>query len=336
MKYKKSLIVLSILLVAAIISLPIIDYIKKPKLKELKDFAIQNPETVDSIFLANRTGDYVTLRKQTDGNWTANNAFNASPDKIALLLKTMNKLEAKNPVAMSAQKSVVADLSTTGVKVEIYQGGKKSKTYYVGGTTADQMGTFMYMDGSTIPFVVHIPGFRGYLTSRYMVQAREWRDKAIFSTPVDKLAAVSVTYPDSAFKSFELKKTPANVFTVSQKGLVAGKTKQLLAKQYVALFDKITFEDYIEGYSKNYTDSLRGAKPLAIVTVQKTDGKNATLRVYYKPVTSDTKTLFDKNGNQLVYDTDNYFALIDGSPELITVQDYIFRHVFKGYKDFVE
>ena len=58
--------------------------------------------------------------------------------------------------------------------------------------------------------------------------------------------------------------------------------------------------------------------------------------MYYKPITEDTKSIYNSDGELLVYDTDNYYALIEGSPELITVQDYLFRHIFKGYNDFIE
>lgn len=335
-KIKTSLIVLSILLVAAIITLPLIEYFKKPKLTERKDFAIENVADIDSIFLVNRAGENTLLRKQADGRWTVNNQFNAAPDKIERLLKTMNKLEAKNPVAQTAQQRIVNDLAVSGIKVQTFMKNGDTKTYYVGGQTADEMGTFMYMDGSTIPFVVHIPGFRGYLTPRYSVNPLDWRDKAIFATPIDKLAAVQVTYPDTAQKSFQLVKDAANNFTVKQNGAAAPATKQEFAKLYAAQFNNITFEAYLSGYSKSFVDSLQQAKPKAIVTITRNDGTTATLRVFYKPVTSDTKSLYDDKGNVLVYDSDNYFALIDGSPELITVQDYIFRHVFKSYKDFVK
>lgn len=336
-KVKRSLIVLSILLVIAIIALPLINKSKSGglTLSEKKDFAIENTETVDSVFIANRSGDYVLLRKQEDGSWTVNNSFKAIPDKVERLLMTMSRIEAKNPVAKTAQKQVVADLATGGRKVEVYQNGEKTITYYVGGTTADEAGTFMYIEGSSIPFVVHIPGFRGYLTSRYSVKPSDWRDKAVFDTPIDKFKSVNITYPDSAEKTFTLTRKAGNMFEVSQNGQPAPATNQAFAKPYVALFEKVTFEAYLSGYSQNYIDSLREATPKCIINVTRTDGTSATLRVFYKPITADTKSLYDKEGNLLVYDSDNYFALIDGSAELITVQDYIFRHIFKEYRDFI-
>jgi hypothetical protein len=336
-KVKRSLIVLSILLVIAIIALPLINKAGKQNLTEKKDFAVKNVETIDSIFIANRSGEYILLRKQEDNVWTVNNSFKAAPDKIERLLKTMRKIEAKNPVGQAAQKQVVASLATNGKKVEVFQNGEKTITYYVGGTTADETGTFMYIEGSTIPFVVHIPGFRGYLSSRYSIKPSEWRDKAIFDTPLDKFAAVAVSYPDSAEKSFEITREQGNTFTVSQKGVPAPKTNQAKVKPYVAQFAKVTFETYLSGYSQNYIDSLRDeATPKCVINIKRTDGSTAKLTVYYKPVTSDTKSIYDKDGNLLVYDTDNYFALIEGNPELITVQDYIFRHIFKDYQYFIE
>lgn len=333
---KKSLIVLSILLVLAIIAFPLIEYFKKPTLRERADFAISNPETIDSVFLVNRQGDYVLLRKVGEDRWTVNNQFNAEPGKVTRLLETLTKIEAKNPVAEKSQQVVINDLATDGIKVEVYQKGEKTVTYYVGRPTVDETGTFMYIDGSTIPFVVHVPGFRGYLSPRYSPNPTEWRDKNIFNTPVERLTSVTVTYPDSAFKSFELRRSPANDFTVAQDGKTAVPAKDYFSKLYVAQFNKVTFETYLRGYSQSYIDSLHSARPMVIINVKRTDNSQAVLRIYQKPITSDTKSLYDDKGNLLVYDADNYFALIEGSPELITVQDYVFRHVLKGYKDFVE
>lgn len=330
---KKSLIILSILLVAAILALPLIDRLNRGELTEKKDFAIQNPETVDSIFLANKAGEHLFLRKTANGTWTVNNHFNAAPDKIERLLKTMTKLEAKNPVAQSAQKEIVNNLAAEGIKVEVYQKGEKTKTYYVGGNTTDQRGTFMYIEGSTIPFVVHIPGFVGYLNSRYSVKELEWRDRAIFSTSLEDLKTIEVTYPDNAKNSFVLERT-GNDFVVKHKGEAPTTTNQQLAKQYAALFPNLTFEAFISGYTQGFVDSLRSATPKSIIAVGKNDGSQRTLRIYYKPITSDTKTLYDDEGKLLVYDADNFYALIDGSNELITVQDYVFRHVFRKYEDF--
>lgn len=336
MKFKKSLIVLSVLLVAAIVALPLINKMNRPGLTEKKEFAVKDTENIDSIFLTNRTGQYVLLRKLNEDKWTVNDLFNAAPDKIERILKTIRTIEAKNPVSQAGQQQVVNSIATDGIKVEIYKKGEKAITYYVGGSTADEIGTFMYIDGSTIPFVVHIPGFSGYLTSRYSVNPIDWRDKAIFDTPIDKFKSVSVTYPDSAAKSFEVVREAGNAFVVKQNGVAAPRTKDEFAKLYAAQFASITFETYINGYSRNYTDSLREqATPKCIITVNRIDGSKSTLRVFYKPVTSDTKSIYDNKGNLLVYDSDNYYALIDGSPELITVQDYLFRHIFKSYSDFV-
>jgi hypothetical protein len=335
-KVRKSLIALSILLVIGIIAIPLIMKGGKQNLTEKKDFAVKDVETIDSIFLANRNGDYVLLRKQKENVWTANNSFKVAPDKIERLLKTIRKIEAKNPVAQTAQKQIVADLATSGRKVEIYQNGKKTITYYVGGTTADETGTFMYIEGSTIPFVVHIPGFMGYLSSRYSVYPSDWRDKAIFDTPLNEFAGVTVTYPDSADKSFTITRKEGNTFELSQNGVPAPKTNQNKVKPYVAQFSKVTFESYLSGYSENFIDSLREAKPKCIIDIKRIGGKNAKLNVYYKPITEDTKSIYNSDGELLVYDTDNYYALIEGSPELITVQDYLFRHIFKGYNDFIE
>ena len=63
---------------------------------------------------------------------------------------------------------------------------KKIKTIYIGGETADQLGTYMMISGAKEPYIVHIPGFNGYLSSRFLCKKEAWRSKKIFTKKVTK------------------------------------------------------------------------------------------------------------------------------------------------------
>ena len=43
------------------------------------------------------------------------------------------------------------------LKLKFFQTTKKLEQFYVGGETADQLGTFMMLEGAKEPYVVHIP-----------------------------------------------------------------------------------------------------------------------------------------------------------------------------------
>ena len=59
-------------------------------------------------------------------------------------------------------------MSTQRTQVKIFSNKKILKTIYVGGDTQDQLGTYsMILDNSSEPYVLEIPGFKGYLSSRF-------------------------------------------------------------------------------------------------------------------------------------------------------------------------
>ncbi len=334
MKLKKSLIILPILLVAGIIAMPLIDKYKRGTIKgELKDFAVKDINKVDRIFMSKKNGAKVELIKNKEGKWLVNNKYPVTEDKLKILLEeTLPFIEVKAPVSDAAYNNVVTKMASSAIKVEIYEEGDLSKTYYVGGTTADELGTFMYMEGSTRPFICHIPGFKGYLSARFELSELRWRSKNIFNAPVNELKSVEVNYLRAPENSFKLIKSGNEIKMEYPK--LSGNINQQFIKQYSALFGGLYHEGFVERASELFVDSLSKANPEVLITVVKTDGLKTALKVYKKPVTQETKQQFDEEGNPLDFDTDRYYALIDNNKELIMVQEYVFRNVFKAPKDF--
>ena len=89
-------------------------------------------------------------------------------------------MRIKNPVARSALNNVIKRMAVQNTKVTIYSNNGDMKTLFIGGETADQLGTFMMIDGAKEPYVIHIPGFNGYLSSRFNCKEDLWRDKKLF------------------------------------------------------------------------------------------------------------------------------------------------------------
>src|SRR5258706_8580783 len=128
--------------------------------KEDRDFAVKDTASVTKIFLADRSGNSVTLERQPDGVWMVNNKYRARKEGIDLLLDCFKGISVQTRVAKAAYNSVVKELSSTGIKCEIYVNHKDKplKVYYVGGSTNDILGTYMMLENSTVPFVTEIPG----------------------------------------------------------------------------------------------------------------------------------------------------------------------------------
>ena len=97
-------------------------------------FAVKDTADIGKIFLADRTGKKVTLTRENNVKWLVGGKYEAQPDMIHTLLETINQVELKFRLPRNAVESVVKDMATEGIKVEIYsKSGKAMRTFYVGG-----------------------------------------------------------------------------------------------------------------------------------------------------------------------------------------------------------
>jgi len=199
------LILLLAVLIAAYFYFDTLTHVKGAKF----DFAIKDTNSIDKVFIADAQGGNITLVRGKNG-WLVNEKYNARPDNIRLLMKTFSRIAVKSPVPKASFETVVRKIATGATKVEIYQGTEKpSKIYYLGGSTMDQTGTYMLLETegvkSTVPYIMHIPGFRGFLTSRFFTNNDEWRDPVIFNFAAKDINKLEVTYFEMKNSLFLLK-----------------------------------------------------------------------------------------------------------------------------------
>lgn len=325
-----------VLLVLAIIILPLVDKNFRSSMKpEMKDFAVKHTESVNKIFMASKSGAKVLLEKNKDGKWTVNGKYEASAPKINLLLnETLPYLKVKNPIPKEGVESVKKLMAAGATKVEIYHDDELTKVFYVGGNTADELGTYMYLEGSSVPFVVSIPGFHGYVSSRFPINERHWRNTNIFNTDILQLAEVKVTYPADKQQSFVITKRDKKLEIVSQSPSygTSMKVNEAFLKQYTAIFTSLTFEGFFEGLANSLADSVvRSApSPFARIEVKDLKGKSTSLDIYLKPVSTESKAQVDEKGQPIPYDLDRYYAVINGEKsEIVSVQSYVFKNVLQ-------
>ena len=95
---------------------------------------------------------------RNEKNWVVNNKYEVRKDAINTILTTINQIRIQRPVSKNAFDNVIKNLATTGVKIEIYTNQETpNKTYTIGSSTSNHLGTYMFLSGSEIPFITHIP-----------------------------------------------------------------------------------------------------------------------------------------------------------------------------------
>ena len=107
--------------------------------EEDRNFSIADTASVTKIFLADRNNHSVTLERKGPGQWILNGIHETRQQGITLILDCLKKIRVQSRVPRNSYNTVVKELSTTGIKMEVYTHGneKPEKVYFIGGSTQD-------------------------------------------------------------------------------------------------------------------------------------------------------------------------------------------------------
>ncbi len=336
---KSSVITIIILLALAIAA--IVVYRNKGKNstidKEASDFGLKDTASVDKIFMADKEGKNVLLERRPEG-WVVNGKFPARPDAIETLLYTIRMVEVKSPVSKAGRETAIKFMAGKSVKIEIYAKGKKVKQYYVGHPTQDHTGTYMLMSDPETgenfkdPFITHIPGFNGYLTTRYFIEESDWRGRLMINFRPPQIKQIKLDLHEIPDSSFVI-----DLFSMQRFGLRNGKGQQLpfseeKLKQYIAYFQNVNCE-YVLDKTEHLVDSLaKSGVPFATLTVTDRNNKQNVTQFFHKfPVASKN----EQYGVDYKYDPDRLFVRYNEGKDYGVAQYYVFGKMLQTYRYFI-
>lgn len=259
-----------------------------------RKFAVKDVSTIGKIFIADRQGNKTTLVRKGDG-WIYNNKYPAKPNAVENLLDAVRRVEVKYKPPRAAEEQMIKSLATEGIKVEIYdKSGESMKTYYVGGATTDERGTYMMLENADQPYVNYIPSWEGNIRFRYSLTDDAWRDETVLAFKPEDIQKVSVEYPKQRNKSFILERSPNDfelrpfhaVTPVINKPMIEGMTEAYL----------VGFQSLIaEGFENKNPgrDSITSLVPFSVISVTDIKGNTHTVKlfpIYPKHSSVDPKT----------------------------------------------
>ena len=289
---------------------------------------MEDVESIQKIFLADRRGNQTTLERSEEG-WIYDGRYPVNPNVIKNLLDAVSQVEIQYIPPAAATRPMVEDLASSGIKVEVY--GKKDdllKAYYVGGTTADERGTIMIMEGSEQPYVTQIPSMVGALRVRYAVTGDQWRDKTLFHMKPEDITEVSVEYPKMKNRSFRLTREEDGFsirpfYEVTRP--ITLPYKQGSAEHYLQGFEGIIAEAFEN--ENPLRDTIVQRLPFSIITVQTKGGEEQVVRLH--PAISSNAYL-----NEAPPVFEHYLAEVFPNNDFILVQDRIVTRILWGYDFF--
>jgi hypothetical protein len=297
---------------------------EKSTLRELRQFSLNDTASVDRVFMVSKENNIADLTRGENNRWMINGEYEANQYNVNLLLKTLHRMRVKNPVARSAEENVLKRLSTKSIKVEVYDGDGILKTYYIGGVTQDQTGTYAMLKGSKSPFVVEIPGFRGYISSRFHVNELTWRSTRIFTFSEEVLNTIDVQIggkPDQSYKIEVHNRGEYDLYDANERKAKAFDT--LMVRRLVKEFNHKFFSAFVAFKTKSQIDSVYNSPMFYKYNVAINDGRNLELSLHrvnnYVP--KDETEVDVLNG-------------IINQKDWVSLQTHIFAPMFMELNDF--
>jgi hypothetical protein len=345
-KRKSTLLVAVILFVVA--GLLIFSSTRSTLRNASKDFAIDDSSSVTKIFLSDKDNKNIKLVKQANGTWKVNDSIIAKYDAISTLLKTMMSIEVREPVSKAAHNSVVSRLATIGIKVEIYQNKyfidlwglklfpyeKRTKTYYVGDATQDMLGTYMLMEDAKDPFVMHIPGFNGFLYTRYSTKIEDWMEHMIFNFRLSQIKTFSLQFPLDPDLSYMITNYDNRKFGLTalkgNKEIIDFDTVKVL--EVLSSCENIKYESLLNDLEKKKKDSISSSIPFHVLTITDISGNTISLKTYH--IKANPGEVDEATNEPIYYNRDRMYALINNGQDFVLIQFYVFDKLIKPLSHF--
>lgn len=287
-----------------------------------KDFKVENFEDVTEINITDRMGKNMNLKK-VDDKWLLNDKYPVRELLFEEMKEALTKMEAYSPVPNIGKNTIVQQMVSEAVKVEVFKGRKKDKVIYVGGPNLQNNASHMYLeiDGKSSKQIynVGIPGFRGYLTTRFLINENEWRSKEIFSYLPSEVKTVEVKYfKETGYENFILTNEKNN-FTIETDGKkMSGEDLNLSnIVNYLKMFENQQVMSYVfsEAADKTLKDSLLVVNKFAEFSLTDQTNKTQKITIVDMPLNESSKQQYDANGDPMAYDVDYKFVIFGEKSE---------------------
>lgn len=296
-----------------------------------RNFSVPRDD-VHKIFIADRTGNKTTLTR--NGNsWIYNGKDKARPDAIESLLVAIENLRMRSKPTESMVPHMIESLSSNGLKVEIYgENDRLIKSYYLGGATNDELGTYIILENAEQPYIADIPDWKGNIRFRYSLIGDEWRDRTVFGSKIDDIAEISIEYPKQQAESFRLDMTGSEP-QIKPFYELSSTIDQAVAPARVETFLGNFRSIIAVGYNNLNRDreAIIQQVPFAIINLKEKNGETYSVTLYpqdrgqmYDPKTGVTKT---------VEETTGFYALTQDNDFMI-MQNVVLRNILWGYEFF--
>ena len=310
-------------------------------------FMVRDTASVTKVYLADRKNQESLLERQDQG-WTLNGTYKAHPKQVQYLLTTLYKIRNKMPVSKASHDNIVKQLATQSTKVEVYQmvprvnlfdkvkmfyHEDRTKVFYVGDATMDNSGTFMLQEGAEKAYIVYIPSFRGFITTRFTANTDDWRDHTIFHETMSDIQSVSIDFnedPEGGFRVDNVGKHQYRLTRLNDGQELPYDTLKVV--NLLSSFNDLSFEALLNNtLPQERIDSITGSPFVHHVILTCKDGSTQDMKTFRKLVLNGVTDMGGELGD---VDRDRMYALINDGKDFVLIQNYVFDKVLHDARYF--
>jgi len=319
--------VLYTILVIVLVAIAVIFYLHDEKstlLPGSSDFALNETEKVDSIFLQQDSLQVTLVKKK--GKWTLDGVIPIRKKAIAHFFNVLTALQVEAPATKETKEEIIDLVHQNPVYVEIYSNGNVIKDYLVEDSKYKKGATYMMMKGKSTPFLMSIPGFEGDIANLYNVEPSYWRDRTIFSYSAIDISSVKVIYPSGSKSSFKLNYNDEGFRLIDlDQNRELKSVRNDRASRYYSYFSDIRYERIFS--DQRLLDSLKQGEPFCKIAVKDKNDNQLTLETYRKP-SSGQKDAFGQKSN---YDLNHLYGIYSKFDEILLIKyteiDPLFKEI---------
>lgn len=314
---------------------------------EESNFQVWDTASVTKIYLADRKERESLLEREPQG-WVLNGTYRAHPKQVQYLLTTLYKIRIKMPVSKASHDNIVKQLASQSTKVEIYQNvprinlfnkvklfyhEKRTKVFYVGDATMDSSGTFMLKEGADKAYIVYIPSFRGFITTRFTANPDDWRDHTVFHENMADIQSVAIEFNEDPEGSFRIDNMGKHQYKLTRlcdnKDLPYDTLKVI---NFMSSFGDLRFEAlFTNSLPQERIDSITSSPYVHHVILTDKEGNTKEMKTFKKLVMNGVT---DFGGDYGEIDRDRMYALIEGGKDFVLIQNYVFDKVLHDVRYF--
>ncbi len=296
--------------------------------KALDDFLVMDTLTVDRMEIIQSSGFAFQIFRNGD-RWQTKEGSCVQQEMVDNILHTFTKVAIKSYVPKNAIENIRNNIRVNYRKVKIYQNGKWVKTWWIGNSAPDNLGTYAMLETpsgmSEIPVMLEMRGLNGSIDSRFTGDARTWQCTQVFRHAMSQIQKLSLKNNDQPEQGFTIERLgEGRSFSISdfRQNNIGFDTLKLV--RYLDIFKKVHYE------SPNYTmtqvqiDSLKKEKSFYQLNLQTTDNENITLDAYRMPAAPGEE---DMVGKPIDFDQNRMWAILNGK-ELVKIQYFVFDPIF--------